>query len=199
MTRTRRQPLTVWYHGTSKENAESILREGFRVGTYFGKDLADALFMGGAYVFAVSFPKSTRSEAGWQMTINEPVPVGRIVQLRHYQTELLYENEMEGQRVFASNMLRRELVTKEQCEQCGQSLAGRRWEDLWHRDDGLTDLCSSVCAQMWDARLMGIFETAVSLGAFTPQDNAAPAVLRRREQALAEENKQQAKKERRSR
>lgn len=45
----------VCYHGTSQENVESILREGFREGSYFAYRVADSLAYGGPYLFAVAF------------------------------------------------------------------------------------------------------------------------------------------------
>ena len=50
----------IWYHGTTKENSESILREGFRLSTYFARGLDSALCYGGPYVFGVWFEGVTR-------------------------------------------------------------------------------------------------------------------------------------------
>lgn len=46
---------TVGYHGTNREAAQAILREGFRAGTYFAESLDAALRFGGEYLFAVVF------------------------------------------------------------------------------------------------------------------------------------------------
>jgi RNA:NAD 2'-phosphotransferase (TPT1/KptA family) len=47
--------VSIWYHGTTKENAESIMKEGFRKGTQFAQHLSTSIGFGGNYVFAVLF------------------------------------------------------------------------------------------------------------------------------------------------
>lgn len=144
------EPLRIWYHGTSEANAESIMREGFRRGTYFGECLADALGYGGPYVFEVAFPKAWRSEAGWQMTIPEAVGPGRIIRLRRYEVETLHEDETAGQRVFESNM-EGELGVPGDCGHCGKPMRDMRWSDVYRRDHGLVELCSRGCVEGWEA------------------------------------------------
>ena len=46
------------YHGTNEENSKSILKDGFREGTYFAYHLEDALTFGGQYVFLVEFDET---------------------------------------------------------------------------------------------------------------------------------------------
>ncbi len=103
--------LMIWYYGTTKENAESILAEGFRAGTYLGEGIGDVLEFGGEYIFEVAIPASwwskdgclQWSEAGWQMTITDPMPPTAIV--AHYRLErtMLLENEKLRTIVFESN------------------------------------------------------------------------------------------------
>ncbi len=50
--------MSVYYHGTTKENAETIQKQGFKKGTYFTWDLHSALVMGGMYVFGLFDDKS---------------------------------------------------------------------------------------------------------------------------------------------
>lgn len=45
----------ICYHGTTPANAKSILKEGFRAGSYFAYRVEDSLAYGGPYLFAVAF------------------------------------------------------------------------------------------------------------------------------------------------
>lgn len=105
------EPHTIWYHGTTAENAERIRKEGFRAGTYFGADLADAVEFGGDHIFEVPFPSSWKSEAGWQMTADKPVPPEAIVAHYLFIKEVIYENETLRERVFQSNEPKRKEKT----------------------------------------------------------------------------------------
>lgn len=55
--------MKIWFHGTNKANAESILKEGFRPDTWFAAHLEDALAFGGNHVFEVAL--EAKEEAGW--------------------------------------------------------------------------------------------------------------------------------------
>ena len=46
---------SIYYHGTTEDNAQIILKKGFKKGTYFTWDLHSALVMGGMWVFAIYF------------------------------------------------------------------------------------------------------------------------------------------------
>lgn len=76
--------MTIWYHGTTRTRALSILRGGFNEGTYFAKHLEDALEFGGPYVFAVTLPKdwTGRGRHDWQMVISSYLPLGAIQSCR---------------------------------------------------------------------------------------------------------------------
>ncbi len=74
----------VGYHGTNCEAARSILREGFRAGTYFAEGLDAALRFGGEYLFAVVFDSdrfnwSSDREDHWQWWTRETVLPDRIL------------------------------------------------------------------------------------------------------------------------
>ena len=88
----------LWYHGTSRENADKILVEGFREGTYFAQNVDDALCMGGAYVFAVSFSSSQTSSC-WQWGTPSAIPSERIHSLRRFEVELLQFNPDEARKL----------------------------------------------------------------------------------------------------
>jgi hypothetical protein len=89
----------LWYHGTTKENVESIQRDGFHVGTYFSASLADALCMGGAYVFGVALPLDPR-KSYWEWICSETVPPERIQHLRWFRdVQVLYYNHQVSKRL----------------------------------------------------------------------------------------------------
>ena len=65
----------ICYHGTTPENAESILKEGFRAGSYFAYRVEDSLAYGGPYLFAVAFSADPAmwhgEENGFQFHLRE--------------------------------------------------------------------------------------------------------------------------------
>ncbi len=89
--------ICFWYHGTSKENADSILKSGFRAGTYFAKHLEDAVGYGGPYVFEVVlyFPGENPP---WQHKSGDPVPSDQIFSLKRYDTETLWSDSSDRDR-----------------------------------------------------------------------------------------------------
>jgi len=93
----------ICYHGTNKKNANKILKEGFKKGTYFAKHLEDALGFGGKWIFEVRFfvplPKN------WQFIITFPYKKENIVRLKHYhQIEMIFENDKLNDEIFKSNL-----------------------------------------------------------------------------------------------
>ncbi len=80
------------YHGTNQENSISILRTGFKSGTYFSPYLDSALLYGGEYVFSVWIDKELDKEC-WQFQIDEDWGADKIVSLVHYNAETLYVNK----------------------------------------------------------------------------------------------------------
>lgn len=73
--------LGVLYHGTKfKYIADSILRNGFEPWTYFSKDLNDAIYFGGKYVFLVVFNKADLPD-NWQVRCESRVSPTRITKL----------------------------------------------------------------------------------------------------------------------
>lgn len=84
--------LFCW-HGTNKQNADKIKKEGFNEGSYFARHLEDALTFGGLYVFRVEFDpnefyihKQTvpLSEIEWQFHITKRVLPDKIESLIKY-------------------------------------------------------------------------------------------------------------------
>lgn len=62
----------ICYHGTNEGNAQSILKTGFRYGTWFAANLQDALAFGGPHVFEVVFDRIPQY---WQFHVDEEIPV----------------------------------------------------------------------------------------------------------------------------
>ena len=77
-------PLTeeqvVWFHGTSRENAEIIKRDGFKAGTWFARHMEDAVEFGGPYVFWVKVKFSAVPSANWQVCCENALPPMTIQQ-----------------------------------------------------------------------------------------------------------------------
>ena len=96
----------IVYHGTSKENAESIQRLGFKEGTWFALHLENALGFGGPYVFEVVMEnKQLPSHAGgWQFRAWEPIPPTQIASLCFYEWRTLMEDRLLRELVFESNL-----------------------------------------------------------------------------------------------
>lgn len=77
----------IWYHGTTLEAALSILRTGFRVGSWFARDRADAVAFGGPVVLSVDLDAERLGpDVTWQchtlITIG-PERITRIDTLSH--------------------------------------------------------------------------------------------------------------------
>ena len=72
----------IWFHGTSHKNAESIKREGFRVGSWFARHMEDAVEFGGPVVFAVKVTFG-RTPMRWQACCSNPLPPSIII--REYE------------------------------------------------------------------------------------------------------------------
>jgi hypothetical protein len=79
----------IWYHGTSKKNARSILKSGFKKETWFAKDLQDAIAYGGFYVFEVVLKVNRDS----QICCKNKIKTKHIVSLRYYYIQSLFEDE----------------------------------------------------------------------------------------------------------
>lgn len=93
----RSKLLHIVYHGTTKEKAEKILREGFKPWSYFAKDLCEAL-MYGNYVFEVAMehkhaPKWFEHFRCWQIKNRKQILPTQIISLRIYSREEVFVNK----------------------------------------------------------------------------------------------------------
>ena len=89
---------SIWYHGTSEENANLILKHGFRPLTHFTWDLHTSLVQGGMWVFGVYFPDKDHTQY-WEWRTQEHIPPERILYLRKFSVDCVYDNEKEDQAV----------------------------------------------------------------------------------------------------
>ena len=94
--------LCICYHGTKKVAARSIMKEGFREGTYFARHLEDAVGFGGYHVFEVCFQADLLHD-NWQFCAWEVVPPDRIISYRVYRRTVEYENGDLRNTIFESN------------------------------------------------------------------------------------------------
>lgn len=81
----------LWYHGTdSYLKYRSILKNGFKKGTYFTPGLDSAISMGGRYVFAI---KSFSDSSYWEIISERHIPREEILYARIYWFRLTYLNK----------------------------------------------------------------------------------------------------------
>ncbi len=76
----------IAYHGTTRKNAVSIVKEGFRSGTYFAYNVRDAQFFGGPWIFAARFDddgfRGSYNDK-WQFHLQNSLPPGAILWVKH--------------------------------------------------------------------------------------------------------------------
>jgi len=92
--------MRICYHGTNEENAQSILKEGFRPESWFARHLEDAIEKGGIHVFQVAFDDPPDH---WQFSFEDTwIKPDRIVSYKIYRVEQKIENEALRKEVFDS-------------------------------------------------------------------------------------------------
>lgn len=91
--------MKICYHGTNEENAQSILKEGFRPESWFARHLEDAIGKGGLHVFQVAFDDPPDE---WQFHLNEDtwIKPDRILGYNIYQVEQKLDNKTLRKEVF---------------------------------------------------------------------------------------------------
>ena len=105
--------MKICYHGTNKRNAQKILKEGFRRGTYFAQHLEDALAYGGFHLFRVVFEDEIVLQ-GWQFKNKRIMGSDKIVSYEKYiRPKRLYFNKRLRQEVFESNIHQKNGITPE--------------------------------------------------------------------------------------
>jgi len=92
-------PQIIWWHGTtSARKARSILRNGFRKGTYFARNLQDALEFGGRHILTVQFRVDWKNRHGkalthwrrWQVCLANALPADAIINYEVHSIRHVY-------------------------------------------------------------------------------------------------------------
>lgn len=106
----------IVFHGTNKEDADSILKGGFRANTYFAQNLADSLEFGGEYIFYVALPDSICGN-NWQPRPDTLIPAENITRLIKVNPELVFDNPKAREKFFGP-------YEKYPCPNCGENIGG---------------------------------------------------------------------------
>ena len=84
----------IYWHGTpSKKNVESILKNGFKPGTWFAKHLEDAIEFGGKYIFTVTVEWQGENAHDWQICSANKITPDHILRVEKIESVVLYENK----------------------------------------------------------------------------------------------------------
>ena len=93
----------IFYHGTTKANAEIIKKEGFKRGTFFAPHLEEAVGFGGPYVFEVSI-KLDCKHTYWEYVSAKRIPVRQIIRLSIFKKNIIFDNPKLAERMFKFNL-----------------------------------------------------------------------------------------------
>jgi hypothetical protein len=121
--------MSIWFHGTLRERAGIILKEGFKAGTNFAKHLESSLVMGGPYVFWVFFEKDPTD--CWEYVSSKPVGPDKILLLRRYNIQRLYDNEDLAEKIRYLNHTEQHGENINHCKKCtGKGeINDRAWDE----------------------------------------------------------------------
>jgi hypothetical protein len=95
--------MWICYHGTNEENAASILKTGFRYGSWFAASLQDALAFGGPHVFLVAFDFD-EPPRNWQFMHDGEIAVDRIVEYSIFDKKTVYDNQPLRHTILEANL-----------------------------------------------------------------------------------------------
>ena len=95
------------YHGTIKQNAAMITKQGFARHTFFAKHLEDALGYGGEYIFVVAFD-SKKLPDGWQFITRSKISPNKIVEHYRLKKHAISKNEKLRNKVLMCNLTPKE-------------------------------------------------------------------------------------------
>ena len=108
---------SIYYHGTSKENSELILKNGFQPLTYFTWDLHSALVMGGMYIFGIYFDDKDISDY-WEWRNTEIILPERILFFRKFSIDCIFDNEVEERKMREKFLIERHGNSVKYCSKC---------------------------------------------------------------------------------
>lgn len=84
----------IFYHGTNTRKAyKSILKNGFKVYTYFTQYLDSAIRYGGKYIFIVDLNIDKLDSTQWEYISSVRVSVSEILYVQKYSLRLKYINK----------------------------------------------------------------------------------------------------------
>jgi hypothetical protein len=112
----REDDKVLCYHGTTKDKADLILREGFKPDCWFSKHMEDAVNFGGNTILTVEFERKLLPK-GWQFHVLEAIPPDRIKDAR--QIDALYHKPVD-----------KELLKEGYLAMAKLELKGQRCKDL---------------------------------------------------------------------
>lgn len=92
--------MKIYFHGTNRRAALSILRNGFRARTYFACHLEDAIAFGGCHVLEVVIPHRVND---WQFHSLKKVNKKYIVGYTVFTKRILLDNPNLRRKVFEAN------------------------------------------------------------------------------------------------
>ena len=96
--------MKICFHGTNKRNAERILKQGFKAGTWFADHLEDALEYGGKHIFQVAVEWYWKRTYNWQILSANHISKERIVSYEIYsKPKKVFENMKLRTKVFKIN------------------------------------------------------------------------------------------------
>jgi hypothetical protein len=132
------------YHGTNKENADLILEEGFKAGTYFAHGLDNAIEMGGDYVFEVLFYEKPTEY--WEYISSEEIGKEKILSLVRHSPFVLFEGK-EAARQFKIRGFIKEVWDDgvEICDTCSGQGQMEQYPKFTRLRDGLPTTVCEKC------------------------------------------------------
>ena len=95
--------MRIYFHGTNKESANKILKNGFKKGTWFADHLEDALEFGGNHIFQVVIDVIGKRSYNWQVCIINKINKDRIVKYEIHKTKVIQENKKLRDKIFELN------------------------------------------------------------------------------------------------
>ncbi len=110
--------MSIYYHGTNKRTADLILKEGFRIGTYFTWDLHSSLIMGGKWVFGVYFIDKDPSNSYWEFITPKLISREEILFLRKFDIKCIFDNELKNQEICLLNFKEDHGDNISLCDEC---------------------------------------------------------------------------------
>lgn len=134
---------SIYYHGTNEENARSILKNGFKEGTYFTWDLHAALVMGGMWIFGIYLEDKSPEKSYWEWRNSEIIPPTKILYLRKFNIDCIYDNEKEKEKIKIIHHKERYGENIIHCKKCKGRGQTNKIPEYGRLRDNKCDVCKS--------------------------------------------------------